>query len=158
VSLIGWSLGGFYAREVAKRLNGRVRQVITVGTPFAGTAEHTNAAWIYRILNGRAPTFDETLMERLRTPPAVPTTSVFSRSDGIVAWQACMQDGGRTRCVENIEVAGSHCGLGWNTRVFSIIADRLRQPENAWRPYAQASVRSQRASAGAACRVQGQAG
>ena len=88
ISLIGWSLGGIYAREVAKRLDARVRQVITVGTPFAGTAEHTNAAWIYRLLNGRTPTFDETLMARRRTPPAVPTTSVFSRSDGVVAWQA----------------------------------------------------------------------
>ena len=67
MSLIGWSLGGIYAREVAKRLQGRVRQVITVGTPFAGKAEHTNVAWIYRLLNGRAPTFDEALMARLRT-------------------------------------------------------------------------------------------
>jgi pimeloyl-ACP methyl ester carboxylesterase len=160
ISLIGWSLGGIYAREVAKRLDARVRQVITVGTPFAGKAEHTNAAWIYRLLNGRAPTFDETLMARLRMPPRVPTTSVFSRSDGIVAWQACMQDGGHgMRCVENIEVAGSHCGLGWNTRVFSIIADRLRQPENAWQPYAKASVRAMRdAAAAAPCRGQGQAG
>ncbi len=159
MSLIGWSLGGIYAREVAKRLDARVRQVITVGTPFAGKAEHTNAAWIYRLLNGRAPTFDEALMARLRTPPDMPTTSVFSRDDGIVAWQACMHSGSHgTRCVENIEVAGSHCGLGWNTRVFSIIADRLRQPENAWRPYAEASARGARSSAGAACQVQGQAG
>jgi pimeloyl-ACP methyl ester carboxylesterase len=159
MSLIGWSLGGIYAREVAKRLDPRVRQVITMGAPFAGKAEHTNAAWIYRLLNGRAPTFDEALMARLRTPPNVPTTSVFSRDDGIVAWQACMQDGSRgTRCVENIEVAGSHSGLVWNTRVFSIIADRLHQPENAWRPYADASARAKRDSAGAVRTVQRQAG
>jgi pimeloyl-ACP methyl ester carboxylesterase len=62
MSLIGWSLGGIYAREVAKKLPGRVRQVITVGTPFAGTAEHTHAAWIYRMVNGRSPSFDEALM------------------------------------------------------------------------------------------------
>jgi pimeloyl-ACP methyl ester carboxylesterase len=156
MSLIGWSLGGIYAREVAKRLQGRVRQVITVGTPFAGTPEHTNVAWIYRILNGRAPTLDDALMARLRTPPDVPTTSVFSRSDGIVAWQACMHSGchGALRS-ENIEVAGSHCGLGWNTRVFSIIADRLRQPENGWRPYAEA-VEQPRAAAAAGCSAQGQ--
>jgi pimeloyl-ACP methyl ester carboxylesterase len=159
MSLIGWSLGGIYAREVAKRLTGRVRQVITVGTPFAGKAEHTNAAWIYRLLNGRAPVFDDDLMTRLRTPPDVPTTSVFSRSDGIVAWQACTQGGRGARHIENIEVSGSHCGLGWNTRVFAVIADRLRQPENAWQPYAQPSVRTpERASAAAPCRVQGQAG
>ena len=132
-----------------------MRQVITVGTPFAGKAEHTNVAWMYRILNGRAPTFDDALMTRLRTPPNVPTTSVFSRSDGIVAWQACMQNGNGARRSENIEVAGSHCGLGWNTRVFSIIADRLRQPENGWRPYAEI-VRRSPAAAAAGCRAQGQ--
>jgi hypothetical protein len=134
MSLIGWSLGGFYAREVAKRLRGRVRQVVTVGTPFAGCAEHTRAAWFYRMVNGAPPAFDDALMQCFRTPPDVPTTSVFSRSDGIVAWQACLQKGGT--CAENIEVDGSHCGLGWNPQVLAILADRLCQPEHAWRPYA----------------------
>ena len=55
VSLIGWSLGGIYAREVAKILRGRVRQVITIGTPFAGTTEQTNVAWVYRLVNGQKP-------------------------------------------------------------------------------------------------------
>jgi pimeloyl-ACP methyl ester carboxylesterase len=136
MSLIGWSLGGFYAREVAKRLNGRVRQVITVGTPFAGRAEHTNVAWFYRLVNGGPPPFEDELLARFRMPPSVPTTSVFSRSDGIVAWQACVQRGGGA-CAENIEVDGSHCGIGWNPKVFAIIADRLSQPENAWRPHAK---------------------
>jgi pimeloyl-ACP methyl ester carboxylesterase len=135
-SLVGSSLGGFYAREVAKRLDGRVRQVITVGTPFAGRAEFTNAAWIYRKVCGRPPVFDETLLARFRTPPDVPTTSVYSRSDGLVAWQACVQSGGGAH-TENIEVAGSHSGLTWNARVLAIIADRLGQPEDAWRPYGQ---------------------
>ncbi|MCW5660430.1 MAG: alpha/beta fold hydrolase [Burkholderiaceae bacterium] len=145
ISLIGWSLGGFYAREVAKRLRGRVRQVVSVGTPFAGRAEHTHAAWVYRLVNGRAPAYDDALMKQLRTPPDVPTTSVFSRSDGIVAWQTCLQDGGP--CAENIEVDGSHCGLGWNARVFTIIADRLSQPENAWRPYAGPALAKARTKA-----------
>jgi pimeloyl-ACP methyl ester carboxylesterase len=136
MSLIGLSLGGIYAREVAKRLPGRVRQVITLGTPFAGRAEHTNAAWLYRMVNGRAPRFDDALLRRLRTSPDVPTTSVFSRSDGIVAWQACLQSEGAGRA-ENIEVVSSHCGFGWNARVLSIIADRLHQPEAAWRPYSE---------------------
>jgi pimeloyl-ACP methyl ester carboxylesterase len=156
MSLIGWSLGGFYAREVAKRLNGRVRQVITVGTPFAGKAEHTNAAWIYRLVNGRAPAFDEALLERFRTPPDVPTTSVFSRRDGIVAWEACLQYGGR--CAENIEVDGSHCGIGWNPRVFAIVADRLSQPEHAWSPYTTPLNAPAQAAASAACVAERPAG
>ena len=148
ITLVGWSLGGFYAREVAKRLQRRVRQVITVGTPFAGQAEHTHAAWLYRMINGRPPAFDNALMARFRTPPDVPTTSVFSRDDGIVAWQACVQQGGPR--IENIEVDGSHCGLGWNAQVFAIVADRLGQPEHAWRPFStslQPKARTQTAPA-----------
>lgn len=131
-SLIGWSLGGIYAREIAKKLRSQVRQVITIGTPFAGSAAQTNVSWIYRLINGEMPRLDEALMARLRTAPAVPTTSIFSRSDGVVAWQACIQ-GGNARHTENIEVDGSHCGLGWNSQVFSIVADRLQQPASAWR-------------------------
>ena len=142
ISLIGWSLGGIYAREVAKKLRARVRQVITIGTPFAGTAEQTHAAWVYRLLNGRQPSFGEALMARLRTAPDMPTSSVFSRSDGVVAWQSCLQRGNRPD-TENIEVAGSHCGLGWNAQVLSIIADRLQQPEGGWRRHASSVTPSQ---------------
>ena len=129
MSLIGWSLGGIYAREVAKQLRRRVRRVITIGTPVAGTVEQTNVARVYRLLNGRTPpALDEALSTRLRTPPDVPTTSIFSRSDGIVAWQACIQDGERGH-TENIEIDGSHVGMPWNPEVLSIIANRLRRPK-----------------------------
>jgi pimeloyl-ACP methyl ester carboxylesterase len=137
ISLIGWSLGGIYAREVAKHRPDRVRQVITIGTPFAGSAEQTHAGWVYRLVNGQKPVLDEALMARLRTAPEVPTTSIYSRSDGIVAWQACVQPGDDAH-IDNIEVDGSHCGLGWNPRVLAIIADRLQQPGHAWRRYAAA--------------------
>jgi pimeloyl-ACP methyl ester carboxylesterase len=142
ISLIGWSLGGIYAREIAKKLNGRVRQVITIGTPFAGTPEQTHAAWVYRLLNGHKPLFGDALMARLRTAPDVPTSSVFSRSDGVVAWQSCIQRGNRAD-TENIEVDGSHCGLGWNAHVLSIIADRLQQPEDGWQRHASSVTPSQ---------------
>jgi pimeloyl-ACP methyl ester carboxylesterase len=127
VSLIGWSLGGIYAREVAKKLERRVRQVITIGTPISATPAQTHVSWLYRLVNGRKPVLDEALMARLRTAPAVATTSIYSRSDGVVAWQTCLQEATLGHS-ENIEVAGSHCGLGWNPEVLSIIAHRLRQP------------------------------
>jgi hypothetical protein len=136
VSLIGWSLGGIYAREVAKILGRRVRHVITIGTPFVGTLELVNVSWAYRLVNGHSPLLDEALMARLRTPPDVPTTSIFSRSDGVVAWQTCIQDDVGPH-VENIEVEGSHCGLGWNPEVLSIIADRLSQSPDGWRRHAR---------------------
>ena len=138
VSLVGWSLGGIYAREVAKKLSGHMRQVITIGTPFAGSAEQTHASCVYRLLSGQEPTLPAATMARLRTAPDAPTTSIFSRSDGVVAWQACIQDGDADHA-ENIEVDGSHCGLGWNSQVLSIIADRLRQPTGAWQRHGRAS-------------------
>ena len=136
ISLVGWSLGGIYAREVAKRLGPRVRQVITIGTPFAGTSRHTRAGLVYRLLNGRNAEIGPALSRRLSMPPRVPTTSIYSRTDGVVAWQACVQRGHRAT-TENIEVEGSHCGLGWNAGVFGVLADRLSQPHGAWRRYAQ---------------------
>jgi pimeloyl-ACP methyl ester carboxylesterase len=139
-SLVGWSLGGIYAREVAKKLGRRARQVITIGTPFAGSAEQTNVKWVFRLVNGSPPVLDDALMARLRTAPDIPTTSIYSRSDGVVAWQACIQDGHAPH-TENIEVEGSHCGLGWNPDVLAIIADRLRQPRNAWQRHRRSMAR-----------------
>jgi hypothetical protein len=153
VSLIGWSLGGIYAREVAKKLTGRVRQVITIGTPFAGSAEQTHASCVYRLLSGQEPTLPPLLMARLRTAPDAPTTSIFSRSDGVVAWQACIQDGGANH-TENIEVDGSHCGLGWNPEVLCVIADRLRQPMGAWQRMLTLTEHEARAKP-SACAVNG---
>jgi hypothetical protein len=134
VSLIGWSLGGIYAREVAKLAPQQTRVVITLGTPFAGTGEETNVSWLYRLLNGSRPVVDEDMVRRLRTNPAVPTTSIFSRSDGVVAWQTCLLQEGPI--AENVEVEGSHCGLGWNAAVLRVVTDRLAQRVGDWRPYA----------------------
>ena len=134
ITLLGWSLGGIYAREVAKKMRRRVRQVITIGTPFAGTPEQNNVGLVYRLVNGQKASMDEALMQRLAQAPAVPTTSIYSRSDGIVAWQTCIQYPTHRR-TESIEVDGSHCGMGWNPAVLSVIADRLAQSDAAWRPY-----------------------
>jgi Alpha/beta hydrolase family len=123
-TLIGWSLGGLYARELAKLIPQKVRRVITIGTPFSGDPTHTNVATIYRLLNGQVPDLDERLRARLRQAPDVPTTSIYSRSDGVVAWQACVQAGSHPH-VENLEVEGSHCGLMWNAAVLSAVAQRL---------------------------------
>ena len=76
----------------------------------------------------------------LASPIPVPATSIYSRSDGVVAWQACIQDGHAPH-TENIEVEGSHCGLGWNPDVLAIIADRLRQPRNAWQRHRRSMAR-----------------
>jgi thioesterase domain-containing protein len=128
MSLIGWSLGGIYAREIAKILNGRVRRVITLGTPFAASPRQTHASLAYALLSGQQLRDDPRLARRLRTAPDVPTTCIYSRSDGIVAWQTCVQTHGQAH-VENVEVPGSHCGLAWNRHVLAVVADRLRRSQ-----------------------------
>jgi pimeloyl-ACP methyl ester carboxylesterase len=123
-TLIGWSLGGLYARELAKRMRPRVRQVITLGTPFNWTGDRTNVAWVLRLLKGEQATISPELGARLREPPPVPTASVYSRNDGVVAWQSCQHDS-LAAGVDDVEVDGSHLGMGWNPEVLRIVAERL---------------------------------
>lgn len=133
VSLIGWSLGGVYARELAKALPQFVRGVITLGSPFAGPPKSTNAWRIYELTSGRSIEREHESYD-LPVAPPVPTTSIYSRSDGIVAWQGSIQqpDHGET---ENIEVIASHIGLGLNPSAWWAVADRLAQPEGGWKPF-----------------------
>ena len=106
MSLVGWSLGGIYAREIARAAPAVVRQVITLGSPF-----HL---------------YD-------RGALSVPSTAVFSRGDGVVSWRTCVEETSPTS--ESVEVVGSHSGLGHNPAVLWIVADRLAQPEGSWRPF-----------------------
>ena len=132
VSLVGVSLGGLYARELAARLPSAVRSVVSLGAPVRGRPRDTNVWRLYEMASGRR--VDDARIRRPRVPPAdVPTTSIFSRSDGLVAWQACVESPTDRR--ECIEVVGSHCGLGVNAAALHAIADRLAQPEGEWRPF-----------------------
>lgn len=135
-TLIGWSLGGLYAREVGKLLAPQVRQVITIGTPFNAEADHTNVGWLFRMLSGSSAAIDPLLSKRLRTPPPMPTTSIYSRTDGVVAWETC-RHARPARQVQDIEINGSHIGMGWNPAVLQIVGDRLGQPASDWQPYQQ---------------------
>ena len=135
VSLIGWSLGGVYARELAKQLPDQVRAVITLGTPFAGSPKSTNAWRIYELASGRDARRQSARYDLPDAPP-VPTTSVYSRSDGIVAWKASLQaPSNHNPNTENIEVLASHIGLGVNPSAWWVVADRLAQPEGQWKRF-----------------------
>jgi len=127
-------MGGIYARELAKLPGLKVRQVITIGTPFNGHAGQTHAGWLYQLLNGNSPALPSALQRRLKHPPQVPTTSIYSRRDGVVAWQACRHDEQGAR-VQDIEVTGSHLGMGWNPAVLRVVGDRLAQPPRGWQRY-----------------------
>jgi pimeloyl-ACP methyl ester carboxylesterase len=132
VSLIGWSLGGAYARLLASTRPELVRSVVTLGSPFAGGPRSTNARRLYEGVSGQRAD-DADRMQHIRPTPPVPTTSIFSRTDGIVAWRGSLETPGPT--TENIEVFASHLGLGANASVFYAIADRLAQAEGAWKPF-----------------------
>lgn len=115
----------------------RIRQVITIGTPFNAGADHTNAGWLFRLLNGSSAVLDPELSQRLRTPPPLRTTSIYSRTDGVVAWQTCRHEV-RSKLVHDIEVDGSHIGMGWNRQVLDAVTDRLGQAPGPWRRYVRA--------------------
>ena len=105
MSLIGWSLGGLYAVELARCAPRQVRTVMTLGSPHAGRPALTG----------------------------VPITSLYSRGDQIVPWQASRDR--PARYAENVEVPGTHLGLGHNPAVLAVIADRLGQPAGQWLPF-----------------------
>ncbi|MBI3715266.1 MAG: alpha/beta fold hydrolase [Betaproteobacteria bacterium] len=132
VSLIGWSLGGVYAREFAKALPDEVRSVITLGTPFGGDPKLTNAWRFYEFASGHKLD-DPKLLHHLKEAPPVPTTSIFSRSDGIVAWPLSYQR--ESLRAENIEVVASHVGIGLHPAALYAVADRLSQAEGGWKKF-----------------------
>ena len=141
VSIVGWSLGGVYARQLAKMDPDRVRSVITLGSPFGGHPTATNAWRVYEMVSGkRASDADTSFGGMISSPAPVPTTAIYSRTDGICAWQICVEK--RSPIAENIEVQGSHCGLGHNPAVVYAVADRLAQAEGKWRPFDRSGWRS----------------
>jgi pimeloyl-ACP methyl ester carboxylesterase len=134
VSLIGHSLGGIYAREVARAAPDHVRRVITVGSPFAGDLK-SNVVWpMYEAVTGtRINSIPKDVMARINEPLPIPSTAIYSRSDGVVAWRSCID--ADAALAENVEVQGSHIGLLHNPAVLYVIADRLAQPEGEHRPF-----------------------
>jgi alpha/beta hydrolase fold len=141
VSLVGWSLGGLYARQLAKMMPGRVRSVITLGSPFAAGPKATNAWRVYEMASGRkAEHEDARFGGSLSSAPPVPTTAIFSRTDGICAWQGCMEKSSAQS--ESIEVESSHCGMGHHPAAVYAVADRLAQPEGQWKPFNRNGWRS----------------
>ena len=139
VSLIGHSLGGIYAREVARAAPDHVRRVITVGSPFAGDLK-SNVVWpMYEQVTGtRIKSIPREVMDRMNEPLPMPSTAIYSRTDGVVAWRACIDVDAET--AENVEVPGSHVALLHNPAVFYVIADRLAQPEGTHRPFEPAML------------------
>ena len=134
VSLIGWSLGGLLAREMAKLHPEMVRQVISLGSPLSADRGISKVRRLFEALNGTVPEVQRHgRFLDIETPPPMPSTSIYTKSDGVVHWRGSLQPEGAFR--ENIEVYASHIGLGVNPAVMWVLADRLAQSEDGWAPF-----------------------
>ena len=137
VSLIGHSLGGIYARELAKIEPSVIRQVISLGTPFGeGRDTGSNASRLYKRLNPSTESDTNSVPQQkeLAIAPPVPTTSIYTKEDGVVNWRTSIQDKDHHQ-TQNIQVLGSHCGLTLNPAVWYLVADRLRHTQSNWKPF-----------------------
>jgi len=134
VSIIGWSLGGVYARDLALQAPDMVRSVVTLGSPFANDIRATNATRLYEALSGEAVEDNAELRTAIAGDLPVPATSIYSRTDGVVNWRTCILRPSDT--AENIEVyLASHIGLGVNAAALWAVADRLAQSEGQFRQF-----------------------
>lgn len=135
VSIIGWSLGGIFARELARSEPSMVRQVITLGSPIQMIERDASSVQgrYEAVRHLHDPSMRRDVRAAFGPLLEVPATSVYSRTDGIVSWQASLIR--RTATSENIRVYGSHCGLGFNVSVAYAIADRLTQEQGRWTPF-----------------------
>jgi pimeloyl-ACP methyl ester carboxylesterase len=137
ISVVGWSLGGIYARDLALAVPDLIRGIVSLGSPFAGDLRANNVGRLYDVVSGE--NVDHARAEdvaALAGPLPVPATSIYSRTDGVVHWRTSLMAESAT--AENIEVVGaSHLGLGFNPAVLWAIADRLAQAEGAFGRFAR---------------------
>ena len=133
ISLVGHSLGGIYAREIARKMPENVEQIITLGSPFnIRRTSKTASSKLFWYMNEDTPATD--IREQFSLAPPVPTTSVYSRSDVVIKWKNARQNPSHAK-TENIEVYGSHCGLTQNAAVWYLLSNRLAQTAENWQKF-----------------------
>lgn len=144
VSIVGQSLGGVFARILAHEFPDQVRQVITLGSPFASSGPDNVNSLVSRLFQNLSGMDEDEMRDQMLEFPAaappVPSTAIYSRSDGVVHWTTCLEYEGEQ--AENVEVVGSHSGMAFNPTVLSVIADRLAQPEGRWQPFERRGCRA----------------
>ncbi len=144
ISLVGQSLGGVFARILAHEYPDRVRQVITLGSPFASASPDTVNSFVSRLFQNLSGMDRDEMRDQMTEFPAaappVPSTAIYSKSDGVVHWSTCLEYEGER--AENVEVLGSHSGMAFNPLVLHVIADRLSQKPGRWKPFERTVCRS----------------
>ena len=134
--LIGQSLGGIYARSIARDKPDLIESVVTLGSPY-GAHDQGESSWAYGAFElAMGYQFKEAVemeSEEMGHPLHVPTTSVYSRMDGVVNWRTCIEPACKER--ENVEVLASHCGMGVHGPTLRVILDRMAQEQKSWKPF-----------------------
>lgn len=140
VALVGWSFGGVLARWLAHRRPALTRQVVTLGSPWRTEGEDNRARALFERLSRRYPMSANVVevVRELREPLPVPFTSIYSQSDGVVAWRGCAVD--TAARAENVVVVSSHLGLVSNPMALAVVSDRLHQDLEDWRPFGWRSL------------------
>ena len=132
IDIVGWSLGGVFGRLLALNRPEMIRQVISLGSPIRLEREQSSVNSLFELM-GSIWNFSSTSRRLDVDKIPVPSTTVWTRSDGVVPGLACRQTPGPN--AEAVEVRGSHCGLGQNGAVLRLIGDRLALPVDEWRPF-----------------------
>ncbi|MGA8257289.1 MAG: alpha/beta fold hydrolase [Nocardioides sp.] len=129
ISIVGWSFGGVLARRLAHEHTERVARIVCLGSPWRADGERTRATGMFERSREKHGISDRALdlVTRLREPVPVPTTAIYSRTDGIVPWQGCRVDERAEPLAENVEVLSSHMGMVANPLVLRLVVDRLRR-------------------------------
>ena len=126
ITLVGWSLGGVIAREMARERPDIVEQVITFGSPVVGGPKYTRVGEAYRARGFDLDAVEAEILARDAVPITVPITAIYTKGDAVVAWRACIDHVHPQ--AENIEVRSTHLGLGLHHEVFAVVAKRLGRP------------------------------
>jgi len=124
VILIGWSLGGYLAREVARDLPDIVSHVITLGAPIIGGPKYTTAAQFFKLKGFNLDWIESESSKRDRKPIQQPITAIYSKSDAVVDWRAAVDK--ISPNVSHIEIKSSHLGMGFNRKVWLLIRKQLQ--------------------------------
>lgn len=143
VSIVGWSFGGLLARWLAHERPDDVRQIVCLGSPWRAEGERTRATAMFERSRERYGISERAreIVDRARGPVPVPTTAVWSRTDGVVPWKGCRVDDATDPApAENVEVLSSHVGMVANPLVLAVVVDRLAQDPAEWQPFTWRSL------------------
>ena len=127
VNLVGWSGGGIFAKIIANRHPEKVEQLITIGSPVWGIKNmQTPLVKMLEFLRGKTlKERNEKFLRELEEIPNVPITCIYTKTDGLLPWKHCMEAETLRNDINNIEVFGSHCGMGANASVLLTVANSL---------------------------------